>query len=187
MSPFCVNNDYLKSWLGLYDTYILLVKDTFKYRPLSQCIIHKPCVQIWVTFSSRWLFTTPHCGIGNTTVIARVRVSGWLGEVTPWKSDGRLLQVPHPTSRVRYVEKLSYLSLIEAVDPYCNRGNSRKNWVKGLRWNLCIYIPLIRGTPWNLYEEEFLLWKILHWYSHFRSGHVTEIINVRESGAIAAF
>ena len=69
-------------------------------------------------------------GIASTTVIAQVPVSVWLREVIPWKSDEGLLQVPLPTSRVRYVEKRSYLSLNvnEAVDPYCNRNNSRKNW-----------------------------------------------------------
>ena len=118
---------------------ILDAGDITTYRPLSQCIIHEHCVRIWVTFASRWLFTTPHCGKASTAVIARVPVSGCFREVTPWKSDQRLLQVPDPTSRVRYVEKLSYLSLNEAENPNCNRDNSRTTWVKCLQWSLDIY------------------------------------------------
>ena len=96
--------------------------------------------------TSQWLSTTPHCGIASTTVIVQVPVSVCLCEVTPWKSDEQLLQVPQPTSRVRYVEKLSYLSLNEAVNPYCNCNNSRKSWVKGLQWNSGIYVAYTWDT-----------------------------------------
>ena len=123
-----------------------------------------------------------------TTVIARVPVSGWLREVTPWKSDERLLQVPHPTSWVRYmyVEKLNYLSLNEAVDLYCIRDNSRKNWRKRLQWNWGD--TAYTWDALDCVQRRVSFMENPKLIKPFKSGHVREIhCKVWESGAIGAF
>ena len=74
----------------------------------------------------------------------------------------------------------------EAVDPYCSRDNSKKNWVEGLRWNLGIYITYTSDDLYSGWGRVSFM-EILDRYTHFKSGHVREIINVWESDAIAAF
>ena len=88
------------------------------------------------------------------------------------------------------MEKLSYLSLNEAVDLYCNRDNSsdnsRKNCVKGLRWNFGVY----SAYTWDaLYSVRRIVsfMENPRLIQSLKVAILTEIIEMRESGAIAAF
>ena len=91
---------------------------------LSKCIIHELNVQIWVVYVSRRLFTTLHCGIASTTVIAGVSVfwlifigvgSGWVGAVLTaplsWKLMEFILLVGVPKSSMGEVLLLAVVAV----------------------------------------------------------------------------
>ena len=56
-----------------------------------------------------------------------------------------------------YAEELSYL-ILEVIDPYCDRDKFEQE----LRKTPAVEFGriIIRGTPWTLYEEEFLNLKL---------------------------
>ena len=58
-----INNPLEGTLQGYFHHYSYVGFLISLYRPLSQCIIHDHCIWIWVMFASRWLSTTPHCGI----------------------------------------------------------------------------------------------------------------------------
>ena len=73
-----------------------------------------------------------------------------------------------PTSQVRYVKKLSYLSLREAEGPYCNCDKFKNNMSK---WPsvefghiLCFYTE----CPGLYTRKELLQWKSLDGYNYFK-------------------
>lgn len=79
------------------------------------------------------------------------------------------------TSRLRYVEKLGYLSLNEAEDPYANRDKFKDDMSK---WPpvefghiFCYYVE----RPGLYTRKELLQWKSLDGYNYFQSCHVREV------------
>ena len=91
-----------------------------------------------------------------------------------------------PTSRVRYVEKLSYLNLKEEEDPYHNHDkfkDDRSKWPPvELGHIFCYYME----RPGFYTRKELLQWKSLDGYNCFKSGHVREV-KYGKFGVIAAF
>ena len=59
-----------------------------------------------------------------------------------------------PTSQHIYVEKLSYLSMKKAEDPFCNREKFMDDMSIMASSGIWAYILLLRGTPWTLYKKK---------------------------------